>query len=238
MYDHKWPKWVCNLWKKSSWYYFLSFREPLHVIWYFCTWWTRAPSTERRSLKSSTSSMNNCIPTNCPSNCFPNLDRHIHWHVSLTLRITEKNALKTEPGMGRQVDTGKGDPGNPLQTKRPPTHPKSRRNLNPPWDLLPLQRARSMWTWWGWTCLVLATLWCTAVSMATSWQGVLNTESARATALGQERCLYVEVQNLMSINVLSLHLKGTLSARMLGHLEQSEISWWAVRWSGSTDKKR
>ncbi len=146
MYDHKWPKWVCNLWKKSSWYYFLSFREPLHVIWYYCTWWTRAPSTERRSLKSSTSSMNNCIPTNCPSNCFPNLDRHIHWHVSLILRITEKNALKTEPGMGRQVDTGKGDPGNPLQTKRPPTRPKSRRKLNPPWDLLPLQRARSMWT--------------------------------------------------------------------------------------------
>lgn len=36
---------------------FLSSREPLHVIWYYCTWWTRAPTTERRSLKSSTLSM-------------------------------------------------------------------------------------------------------------------------------------------------------------------------------------
>lgn len=56
------------------------------------------------------------------------------------------------------------------------------------------QRARSMWTWWGWICLVLATPWCTAVSMASSWRGVLNTESARVTALGQERCRYVEVK--------------------------------------------
>lgn len=55
------------------------------------------------------------------------------------------------------------------------------------------QRARSMWTWWGWTCLVLATPWCTAVSMATSWQGAQSTESVKVMARGLERCPYVEV---------------------------------------------
>lgn len=42
---------------------FFSFRAPSFVIWYYCTWWTRAPSTERGSLKSSASSMNSCICT-------------------------------------------------------------------------------------------------------------------------------------------------------------------------------
>lgn len=85
-----------------------------------------------------------------------------------------------------------------------PIHPLSVRLLTPVHKSpLPLQptpansrRARSMWTWWGWTCLVLATPWCTAVSMATSWQEVLSTESARTTAPGRERCLYVEVRNI------------------------------------------
>lgn len=62
--------------------------------------------------------------------------------------------------------------------------------------LVSSQRARSMWTWWGWICLVLATLWCTAVSMATSWREVQSTESARVMGLGRERCLYVEVKKI------------------------------------------
>lgn len=49
-----------NVWRSSSWNDFLSHREPLHVTWYCCTWWTPAHTTERRSLKSSTSSMVNC----------------------------------------------------------------------------------------------------------------------------------------------------------------------------------
>ena len=115
------------------------------------------------------------------------------------------------------------------------------------------QRARSMWTWWGWICLVLATPWCTAVSMASSWRGVLNTESARVTALGQERCRYVEVKKKRKISFLflkcyifciyNLNLIEGLKWRMTEHVQVLSCSrtlcqrtylaiWTRVRFPG------
>lgn len=68
--------------------------------------------------------------------------------------------------------------------------------------LVSSRRARSMWKWWGWIFLDLATPWCTAVSAGTSWRAALSTESARAMALGQERCQYVEVcDSLLCVSV-------------------------------------
>lgn len=57
------------------------------------------------------------------------------------------------------------------------------------------RRARSTWTWRGWICWDTATPWCTAVSTATSWRGVRNTECARVMARGRERCQSAEVRN-------------------------------------------
>lgn len=120
------------------------------------------------------------------------------------------------------------------------------------------QRARSMWTWWGWISPGLATPWCTAVSMATSWRGALNTGSARATALGPGRCRYAEVSDARVsfafltcalsafawsyLKQLGLNkqtwafervlLKETLSGHKRGQtsqLEQDEISRWVDR---------
>lgn len=45
--------------------------------------------------------------------------------------------------------------------------------------------------------------------MATSWRGVLSTESARVMALGQERCLYVEVKK-SHVYIWIFHLSRAL----------------------------
>ncbi len=125
--------------------YFISFREPLHVIWYYCTWWTRAPSTERGNLKSSTLSMTNWNFNDGAFyiNHFPNLDHHIHRHISLMLCVTGETG--PNPRMGRQ-GTGRGNPGNQLQRKGLPTPSKTQRTLRPLWDCLPPRRASYLWT--------------------------------------------------------------------------------------------
>lgn len=53
----------------------------------------------------------------------------MYCHTSLTLCATEKNGPKQR--MGRQEDTGRGDPGNQLQRKRTPTPLRSQRKVKP-----------------------------------------------------------------------------------------------------------
>lgn len=73
-----------NVWRSSNWNDFLSHREPSHVTWYCCTWWTPAHTTERRSLKSSTLSMANCNQCEMSQygfqiQYFPDVVYRIHW---------------------------------------------------------------------------------------------------------------------------------------------------------------
>lgn len=70
-----------------------------------------------------------------------NLDHHIYWFISALLHATGETDPK--PRMGRR-GTGKGDLGNLLQRKRPPTLSKSQRKLNPLRDLPP-RRASRLW---------------------------------------------------------------------------------------------
>lgn len=62
------------------------------------------------------------------------------------------------------------------------------------------QRARSMWMWSGWIYPDLASLWSITVKRGTSWRGALSIGSARATALGLERCQSVEVCDSPSVS--------------------------------------
>lgn len=122
-----------------------------------------------------------------------------------------------------------------------------------------------MLMWWGWIYLVLDTLWCMGVSMATSWQEVQSIECARVTALGLEKCLFVEVKmkpfyfKTISFHLYPVHLmqcddamekrpfiiRASEQRRGFGtfcfmkfHLEKAEISWQAGQSSGSSVKKR
>lgn len=84
-----------------SWNHFICYRGPLHATWSCCTWWTPAPTTERRSLRSSTSSasvkqldgheyLKNLSQSSGPS----------HWPVLLCHTMNRRD--KTKEGKERQ----------------------------------------------------------------------------------------------------------------------------------------
>lgn len=99
----------------------------------------------------------------------------------------------TQPECIRKEAPAKGPPGAsscPVRHFSAPVTHLSSPQLTPASS----PRARSTWTWRGWTCPGTATPWCTAASTATSWRGVRNTGCARATARGLGRCRCAEVR--------------------------------------------
>lgn len=100
------------------------------MTWYCCTWWTRALSTERRSLKSSAS--RNYTDTPCCGTFF-----FITLFTHVPLSLYAPGETEPNPKMERQ-DTRKGDPGNQLQRRRP-TPPERQREANLTRGLLPPQ---------------------------------------------------------------------------------------------------
>lgn len=78
---------------------FISYREPLPVTWYCCTWWTPAPTTGRRSLKSSTSSKAKCVVKH-DMYCFQKINqRLLHSPAFLCHSINRRD--KTKEGKER-----------------------------------------------------------------------------------------------------------------------------------------